>query len=108
MVLPILLAVTALSAAEITPACELTILTVRVRDNDPEGSFVLGTADGKQLRVLGQDFIHLRDWKPGEQLKLCVLANQRAAQSPFFDVTDVQRTEHVVARQMPTKKGVRG
>lgn len=75
-----------------TDLCNAAVLSAVVKDNDLAEPFTLVTTDGKTYRLLGQDFIHPRDWNSGDELQVCA----QPGPGRLAKITDIKRSEQLI------------
>jgi hypothetical protein len=69
-------------------ACHADTVFRVVKDKDEAAPFVLRLASGRQLRILGQDFIDPRTWRRGDPVSICLTDD-----TDVVEVTDTTRDE---------------
>ena len=78
------------AAAGDTQDCRADKVFRVVKDSDEAAPFVIRLTSGRQLRILGQDFIDPRKWRKGDPVSIC-----RTDKDAFIEVTDTQRGERL-------------
>src|SRR5437764_6110364 len=92
-----ILSLVALAASAASPhGCHSGVLNEVVRDNNPDEPFVITTSLGA-YRLGGQDFIHPRSWRPGEQLQICA----QPGPGGWVNIRNKSRSEQLTGQIVP-------
>jgi hypothetical protein len=78
------------AAARDTKDCHSDKVFRVVKDGDEAAPFVIRLTSGRQLRILGQDFVDPRKWRKGDSVSVC-----RTDNDDFVQVTDTERRERL-------------
>jgi hypothetical protein len=82
--------------------------TDRIKIVSMQGAEIV-MASGRNFEIAGQDFIDVTEWRPGEQVSLCLDTGPNSLNFPalrFYNITHVRRRETVVGelKESPAAK----